>query len=327
MSKLPTVAIVIPVRNGAARLPACLQSIRELDYPADRVEVLIADGRSTDGTRTVAEAFGARVVDNPHELVASGRNAGFAAARAEVVAFTDDDCTFDREWLRNAVTHLQEPGLAGVGGPTLVPPDESAFGKAVAYFFRLGVRFADSVHAEEVPTPRDVTDLPGCNMVYRHEALEKVMPCPETLITCEDVELGCRLRDRGYRLRSAPDVRVFHHKRPTPGRFYRQIARFAMGRMQLSRRRAEVLRPTHIVAGMAIPMALLLSPVVAPATPLVLLAIFVLALIDTRSAGVAARAAFVVPGAVAAWSWGFLREWLFPTSTDDMEFDWSRYAG
>ena len=325
--QLPSVAVVIPVRNGAQRLPACLGSLRDLDYPAGRLEVVIADGRSSDATRAVAESFGARVVDNPRQLVASGRNTGFLAARAEVIAFTDDDCTFDRDWLRNAVVHLADPGVAGVGGPTLVPPDESPFGRAVAFLFRLGVRFAGSVHAETVAQARDVADLPGCNMVYRADALARVMPCPETLITCEDVELGCRLRDLGYRLRSVPDVRVLHNKRPTPRGLFRQMVRFARGRVQLSRHRSGVLRPAHVIAGVALPVAMLLLPLAAASLPLMLMGLFLAALAETRSLGVAARAAVVVPAAIAAWSWGFVRETLAPTTTDESEFRWSRHAG
>ncbi len=334
LPEAPLVSVVIPVKDGAERLPACLESLRRLDWPAHRLEVIVADGRSRDATRDLAAAMGARVVDNPRCLVAAGRNVGFDASRGDVVAFTDDDCTFDPGWLRGAVRQLRDPAIAGVGGPTLVPDDETPFGKAVAVFFRLGVRFAGSVHAETVDAERDVDDLPGCNMIYRREALARVMPAPETLVTAEDVELGFRLRGLGFRLRCAPDVRVWHHKRSTPGRFLRQMKRFAQGRVQLSRRRKGVLRPAHVAAGLALPalgaaLVLLawLRPEALLVAPAALAALWLVLLAATRSVGLSSRAVIAVVGGLAAWSYGFTREWLFPVTTDEERFDWQGHSG
>ncbi|HYL26911.1 MAG TPA: glycosyltransferase, partial [Candidatus Nitrosotalea sp.] len=58
-------SLMLPVFNEAARLPAILESIRRQRYPADFVELLVADGGSTDETAAIARAFGARVYDNP----------------------------------------------------------------------------------------------------------------------------------------------------------------------------------------------------------------------------------------------------------------------
>ena len=76
----PLISVCIPVKNGGSRLGRCLQSLRDLDYPQDRLEIIIADGRSTDDTVEVAKAFGSRVLDNPGQIVASGRNVAFSAA-------------------------------------------------------------------------------------------------------------------------------------------------------------------------------------------------------------------------------------------------------
>ncbi len=77
---LPKISVCIPVLNGAPRLPDCLTSLRALDYPQDLIEIVIADGGSTDGTCEVALSFGAHVLDNPGKTVAAGRNVAFAAA-------------------------------------------------------------------------------------------------------------------------------------------------------------------------------------------------------------------------------------------------------
>jgi GT2 family glycosyltransferase len=323
----PFVSIVIPVKNGAGRLECCLDSLARQRYPRESVEVIVVDGRSTDATRAVAESRGARVVDNPRELVAAGRNVGFRHARGEIVAFTDDDCTFPEDWLERATIHFQDPCVAGLGGPTRMPADESHFGKAVSFLFEIGVRAASSVHAEKVEVKRIVSDLPGCNMFYRHSALEQVMPVIETLVTAEDVELGFRLRKAGFRLFTVPDVSVLHHKRPTPRRFFRQMYRFAIGRLQVGRRHVGALRPAHVVAGMAIPASVLLLPLALIGLPVLALSLFVMALAQTGAAAVAIRVPVVVIGGVFAWSAGFMRELLCPLPTDEHQFDWSGHAG
>ncbi len=183
------------------------------------------------------------------------------------------------------------------------------------------------MHAEKIEGLRDATDLPGCNMFYRREALEQVMPIVETLVTGEDVELGFRLRELGLRLYAVPDVAVWHHKRPTPRRFFRQMRRFAIGRLQVGRRRRGALRTAHVAAGLALPVALLLLPLtIALALPSALI-IAAAALWRTRSLSVALWAPVVLAGGLAAWSAGFLGEWLRPTPVDEAGFDWSRHAG
>jgi len=315
------------MKNSVGRIECCLESLARQRYPRDRVEVIVADGRSSDATRAVAEALGARVVDNPRELVAAGRNVGFKHARGEIVAFTDDDCTFPEDWLERAAAHFADPCVAGIGGPTRMPADESHFGRAVSFLFEIGVRVASSVHAEKVGEKRTVSDLPGCNMFYRRAALERVMPVIETLVTAEDVELGFRLRKAGFRLFAVPDVSVWHHKRPTPRRFFQQMYRFAIGRLQVGRRHAGALRPVHVAAGLAIPATVLLLPLAVIGLPILAIILFAVALVQTGVPAVAIRVPIVVIGGVFAWSAGFMRELACPLPTDEQQFDWSGHAG
>jgi succinoglycan biosynthesis protein ExoA len=323
----PFISIVIPVKNGARRLECCLDSLARQRYPRDRVEVIVADGRSIDATRAVAESRGARVVDNPRELVAAGRNVGFKHVQGQIVAFTDDDCTFPEDWLERAAMHFTDADIAGLGGPTRMPADESSFGRAVSFLFEIGVRAAGSVHAEKVAAKRAVSDLPGCNMFYRREALERVMPVIETLVTAEDVELGFRLREAGFRLFTVPDVSVWHHKRPTPRRFFRQMYRFAIGRLQVGRRHAGALKPAHIAVGLALPATVLLLPISAVGLPMLSLMLFATAMVRTGAPGVALRVPIVVIGGAFAWSAGFMRELVSPLPTNERGFDWSSHAG
>ena len=106
---VPLVSVCIPVKNGEGRLEHCLRSLRALDYPQDKVEIIIADGLSTDRTAEIARSFGAIVLENANQTVASGRNIAFGAATGEYIASTDDDCVVPKNWLKTAVRTLLLP--------------------------------------------------------------------------------------------------------------------------------------------------------------------------------------------------------------------------
>jgi len=120
----PMVSIIIPVRNEAGLLKNCLESISNLDYPKDRIEVIIADGMSTDDTVNTAKQLGARVVLNEKKTVSPGRNIAFKLAKGEIIAFTDADCIVDKGWIINSLKYFKDDKVACAGGPNLTPSGE-----------------------------------------------------------------------------------------------------------------------------------------------------------------------------------------------------------
>lgn len=316
----PLVSVCIPVKNGGSRLGKCLQSLRDLDYPQDRLEIIIADGNSTDDTREVALSFGAKVLDNPGEIVASGRNVAFAAATGEFIASTDDDCVVPPDWIKTALEDFGEDGVAAVGGISLLPADAPLWARAVNYIFRLASVAGYSVQADHL-SKGHAEDLPGCNTFYRTAAYRTVGDFDEGLITAEDVDLHARMRARDMDLLASPSLFVWHDKRPTPRGLFRQMRRFAEGRVQLSRKMTHLLRPLHRLAGWALPVATLLV-IVALAMGLGawLLAfglaatavLFAKSLWDQEQAGVALAVPFALALAVSGWSVGYIKETFFP---------------
>ncbi|HEV3000586.1 MAG TPA: glycosyltransferase family A protein, partial [Solirubrobacteraceae bacterium] len=99
MSGAPEITVVVPVRDGAASLPPLLASLAGQTLARERFEVIVVDNGSRDATAAVAREGGARVVTEPVANRARARNAGIAAARAPLVAFTDADCVAAPGWL------------------------------------------------------------------------------------------------------------------------------------------------------------------------------------------------------------------------------------
>lgn len=115
---LPSVSIVIPVKDRADDLRNCLTSIQALNYPQDKLEVVVVDDGSSDPTPEVAKEFGALLIASG--AVAGGpalaRNKGAAVAGGEILAFIDSDCTASADWLAELLPVFDDPKVAAVGG-------------------------------------------------------------------------------------------------------------------------------------------------------------------------------------------------------------------
>ncbi|MCM8792653.1 MAG: glycosyltransferase [Candidatus Omnitrophica bacterium] len=319
MSDYPLVSIVIPVKNEAEILKRCLNSLLNLDYPRDSLEIIVADGNSSDETPKVAESFGAKVVFNEKEVVVSGRNVGFKASRGDLVAFTDADCTFDSRWLKNSLKYFEMPRVGGVGGPTLLPEESSDFEKAVDLIFLLAEKFSATAHRKEVSSFREVDDLAGCNAIYKREVLEKVMPIEEVFLTAEDVWMNYRIRHFGFRLIMAEDVYVWHYRRSSPKRFLRQVYRFSIGRIQVGMRNLCLLHSLHILTGWSLPVFLFIffyslfkNPSVLLYLMIIIIALLIFSFLKTKSLRVSLSFILASFLFVFAWSVGFWRQLLFP---------------
>lgn len=322
---LPFVSVIIPTRNAADRLDACLRSVQELAYPQSRLEIIVSDGLSTDATRAIAGRYGAKVILDYHQSVVSGRNVAWASARGELVAFTDADCVVDRNWLKNSLPYFEDPKVGGIGGPNLVPPDETAFGRAVGLIFEYAPYVTQAAHSRILPRVIEARSH-GANAVYRASVLRQVMPVDEDLIGGEDVIMNQMIEERGYKLLYVPDVIVYHYRRPTPAKLWRQMYRYGMGRILLPRKRSGNLRPAHLLVGVILPILLVTGGALAlvqPAYALGLAAgLFALGVtsaalgaIRTRSLRVGLDLPLVLTIFVAAWSCGFLRELFFSSAT------------
>jgi cellulose synthase/poly-beta-1,6-N-acetylglucosamine synthase-like glycosyltransferase len=319
----PLISVCIPVKNGGKRLGRCLQSLRDLDYPKDRVEIIIADGRSTDDTVQVAKSFGSTVLDNPGEIVASGRNVAFSAARGSFIASTDDDCVVPRDWVKCALSAFDAPEVAAVGGISLLPEAAPDWARAANYVFRLASKSGYSVQADHLAAG-DSDDIPGCNAFYRSDAFRAVGLFDENLVTAEDVELHRRVRAMGMRLKTSPQLFVWHDKRPTPLGLFRQMRRFAEGRVQLSRKMPDTLRPLHRLMGWSVPLASLVAAGAVATLPTWVILVVVLgawlllastALADRETLGAAVLVAPAMAIVMLGWSYGYLKERFFPMAS------------
>ena len=117
----PFVSVIVPCRNEAAFIEECLESILASDYPAGRMEVIVADGMSADGTRTLLAALAARhprlrVIDNPEGKTPAALNLAIAAARGEILVRFDGHAAMPPDYLRRCVELLESSHADNAGG-------------------------------------------------------------------------------------------------------------------------------------------------------------------------------------------------------------------
>lgn len=123
MAELPFVSVVIPTRNRPEAIARCLASLARVDYPRGRYEVIVVDDGSDRPLDEIVvphrRHLSLRLLRRPNGGPGAARNTGVAAARGELIAFTDDDCIVHRRWLREIARALVRHPDALVGGPVV----------------------------------------------------------------------------------------------------------------------------------------------------------------------------------------------------------------
>jgi cellulose synthase/poly-beta-1,6-N-acetylglucosamine synthase-like glycosyltransferase len=225
----PTVTIVIPVLNGEKVLGRCLESIRALDYPGGRMDVVVADNGSTDRTLEIARQYGVRTVVQPKRGAAAARNAAVAATSGDWIAMTDADCVVHPFWLKQLVGAALREKCGAAGGRIF-----SICRDAVVRDFceREGVLDQRAaIEGRLLPFPFVIT----ANGLFRRDALASVGGFDEEFAdaAAEDVDLGWRLSERGVDFAYAPDAWVCHRQRGRGIDIHAQFYRYGLSEVQL----------------------------------------------------------------------------------------------
>ncbi len=201
MSKEPKLSIVIASYNSAMTVGACLDSLiaQECD---SAFEVIVVDSSSDGTAELIAKGFPNVKLHafKERKFVGDARNIGIAAARADLVAFIDADCTAERDWVEKILEAHKSPHLA-IGGAIANGNPNSAVGWA-AYFTEFN---------QWIPkTPAHLSiDIAGANMSYKKKVFADLGSFIEGTY-CSDTEFHWRLKSSGKSLFFDPSIRINH---------------------------------------------------------------------------------------------------------------------
>jgi succinoglycan biosynthesis protein ExoA len=300
----PFVTVAIPCLNEEGYIEACLDSVRRQDYPADRIEFLVADGRSTDRTREILAGIAredprVRLIDNPARLQAAGMNEAIRQARGELIVRMDAHCEYALDYVRRCVEVSERTGADNVGGAQRSLARNS-FQRALcaALASPLGVGGA-RYRSPENEGWVDTVFLGA----FRRRVFETVGLYDPRAFTNEDAELNLRILEQGGRVYLSREIVVHYFPRSDMRSLARQYFRYGMGRARtlLKHGRFRSPRPALPFLMVASLLALVAVPPLRPLAPWALAAYAAAASLEalrvTRAASLALapRVALIFP--------------------------------
>jgi len=263
----PFVSVVVPCRDERAHISRCLDSILATDYPRGRLEVLVADGRSGDGTREIVERYAARhsgiqLLDNPEGIVPTGLNRAVRAARGEIICRMDAHVTYPPDYLPTLVDALVVHGADNVGGVIgTVPADDTVVARAIAaglsHPFGVGNSYfrLNSLHLRWVDT------VPfGC---FRRDVFERVGWFDEALVRNQDDEFNFRLIRAGGRVLLVPDAKAYYVARKSLAQLWRMYYQYGYFKPLVARKVGTVMTARQLAPALFV-STLLATAVLAP---------------------------------------------------------------
>ncbi len=206
----PFVTVILPCRNEEKFIAGCLDSIISSDFPKDRLEVLVVDGMSEDGTREILAGYTSqyqfiKMVENTKRTTPCAFNLGIKNARGEIIIIMGMHATYASDYITKCVQYLEKYAVDNVGGVMVtVPRDNTLIGKAIAQALSHKFGVGNSMFRSGTKEPVFVdTVFGGC---YKKEVFDRIGLFNEKLVKHQDMELNCRLRASGGHILLAPDI-------------------------------------------------------------------------------------------------------------------------
>ncbi len=266
MERFPFVTIIMPVRNEAGFIERSLRAVLDQDYPQGRMEVIIADGMSDDGTRGIIRRvlesrqvgelkdgeratrsnIPVRIIDNPGRIVPTGLNAALREARGDVIIRVDGHALIPHRYVRECIEWLMKTNADCVGG-AVRSIGTGCLGRAIARamsspFGVGGSRFRTAQADGEVR----LTDTVPFG-AYRREVFERIGLFNEHMVRHQDYEFNYRLRKAGGRILLLPWLRAEYYVRSTLRGLWRQYWQYGIWKGRFVRAHPDSLKLRHLI--------------------------------------------------------------------------------
>jgi len=220
---LPFISIIIPCKEIDDYTVECIRWCKNLDYPSYEIIVL------PDSEPSNCEHAEVKVIPTGPLTPGAKRNIGMKNAKGEILAFIDSDARPEKSWLRNAVPYFKDPEVAAVGGPGITPPEDSLMQKASGYILSSFMVGGLSSRCKSSGEARETDDIHSCNFIARKSVIEKI-GWNEKYWPGEDTLMCLEIRKLGKKIIEAPNVVIYHHRKPLFTAHLKQISGFGLHR-------------------------------------------------------------------------------------------------
>lgn len=247
-SLLPPVSVLMAVRNESGYIAKSLGAVLAQEYPRQLLEIIVADGMSSDGTREIIRDLQANhpniiLIDNPGRIVAKGLNAAISIARGAIIVRVDGHTTIDPDYVHKCVELLMSTEADNVGG-RMIGVGENDFARAVVLatshpFGVGGARFHYSAKTEWV----DTVYLGA----WRRGLFDRIGLFDEELVRNQDDEFNYRLRNAGGRVLLSPEVKSEYVVRSKPRTLASQYFQYGYWKVRVMQKHPRQMRLSHFV--------------------------------------------------------------------------------
>lgn len=249
-SSSPRVTVIMPIRNEEGFITRSLGAVLSQTYPSDRMQIIVADGMSTDRTREVIRQIQAEhpahvieIVDNPGKIVPTGFNAALKCATGDVIVRVDGHTIIAPDYVAECVDALARTGADNVGG-RMNAVSKTPFGQAVALatsspFGVGGARFHYSHDEEWVDTV-----YMGA---WKRDVFNRIGEFDEEFVRNQDDEFNYRLRAAGGRILLTPRIHSEYYNRATPQALWKQYYQYGLYKVRVMQKHPQQMRLRQFV--------------------------------------------------------------------------------
>ncbi len=249
----PKVSFLMPILNEEKTLAQCLDSLLAVEYPTEKIEILLAIGNCTDNTRIVAEEYAKkhshiRILENPTGNTSIGRNICIKHASGEMLMNYSGHVIAEKNLLKELAVRLRNlsADVAAVGCSNLTPGKQNFVGEVSGAAF-LSIMGGRSFFSQNAVFPKErYTDHLSFSC-YRKEVVEKVGGFDPDFWCGQDYELDIRLRKAGYKILYTPRTKVYHFKRDSIRSLWHQMYRYGIARAKMVKKHPDTLRFFHLL--------------------------------------------------------------------------------
>ena len=243
------VSVICPIRNEEQFIETCLMSLVSQSYPAEKMEILVVDGMSTDATRDIVKEISekyphVKLLDNPKQIVPAALNIGIRAAKGRYIIRLDGHAKADVDFVAENVKLLAAGKTECVGGP-IISVNESETGKVIAAAmsssFGVGnARFRTGNNAEAYV---DTVAFPG----FLRKVFDDVGLFDEAMVRCQDDEFNFRIRANGGRILLSPKIKSWYYPRTSFKKLWRQYFGYGFWKIRVMQKHPAQMSWRHFV--------------------------------------------------------------------------------
>jgi glycosyltransferase involved in cell wall biosynthesis len=230
----PFVTIILPIRNESNFIARSLTAVQLQDYPSDRIEILVADGMSTDSTCEIVRqkmTSDPRIqfIENPGKIVPPGINRALKIAKGEIIIRVDGHTIIDQDYVRQCVTLLEKTGAQNVGGK-MVGKGESLVGQSIvlATSSPFGVGGSRFHYTDEEEWVDSVYMGAWPRSVFANIGL-----FDEELVRDQDDEFNYRLREMGGKILVSPKIKSAYTVRSSFRKLWEQYFQYGFWKVRV----------------------------------------------------------------------------------------------